>query len=356
VLDEVQRVPEIFRALKLTIDRDRRPGRFLLTGSANPLLAPRLAESLAGRIAWKTLWPFSQGEIAGDRESFVDRLFAAGALASTAASPAGRDELVRRALAGGFPEALARRDERRRSDWLGAYLTAILQRDVRELAQVEGLALFPRLLALLAARSGGALNAAALGRDAGIPYATLRRYLALLEALHLVRPIPAWSTNATSRLVKAPKLLVTDTGLLAQLAGWSMARLSAGPGFAGPLLETFAGMELVKQLGWSQTRAELFWSRTQLGREVDYVLESSDGRLAGIEIKAATSLIDADFAGLRQLAEVAGNRFVRGVLLYTGRETLPFGERLVAAPFSSLWQALEPPDRPKGPRSKPRRR
>ncbi len=347
VLDEVQRVPELFRALKLSIDRDRRPGRFLLTGSADPLLAPRLSESLAGRIAWRTLWPFSQGEIAGMREAFVDRLFEAGRPPDAGGEPSPRRDLVRRALTGGFPEAVARRDAGRRRDWLGSYLTAILQRDVRELAQVEGLALFPRLLALAAARGGGALNVSALGRDAGIPFATLRRYLVLLEALHILRTIPAWSTNAVSRLVKAPKLLVTDSGLLAHLAGWDETRIEADPTLAGPLLEAFAGTELLKQLGWSRTRAELHWFRTATGREVDFVLEAADGRVVGIEVKATTSINNAHFSGLRELAELAGERFHHGALLYAGREALPFGKKLTALPLSALWRLTETPRPPR---------
>lgn len=351
VLDEVQRVPAIFLALKRAIDRDRRPGRFLLTGAANPLVAPALAESLAGRLEILTLWPLSQGEILDVHEGFVDGLLGELSMRLPDARPEGRVQVLAQALRGGYPEVVDRSDPERRRDWLAAYASALLLRDVRDVAQVESLTAFPRLLALIATRAGGALNAADLGRAAAVPYATLRRYLALLEALHLILPVPAWSSNASSRLVKAPRLLVTDPGLLAHLAGWSLERLDQQPGFAGPLLESFVGMELVKQLGWARTRATLHWYRAHGGREVDYVLEGDDGRLVGIEVKASVGLSDSDFAGLRELAALAGRRFHRGVVLYTGQEVLPFGERLLAAPISTLWgrggaaekRASEPP-------------
>lgn len=339
-LDEVQRVPELFRALKLAVDREgerRTPGRFLLTGSADPLLVPAISESLAGRIEILTLWGLSQGELADGEDRLVDRLFEEAPEAAITGGGESRPELLARGLAGGYPEVLARRDPGRRRDWLAAYVAALLARDVRELARVEGLALFPRLMALLAARSGSSLNAADLGRDAGLAYATLRRYLALLEAVHLVRFLPPWAKSETTRLVKAPKVLVTDSALAAHLAGWSVAGRDQDPRGAGPLLETFVGGELLRQLGWSRTRARLLWFRTSTGREVDYVLEADDGRLVGIEVKAGATIGAADFSGLETLRELAGERFHRGLLLYAGREALPFGERLAAAPLGCLW-------------------
>lgn len=348
VLDEVQRVPAIFRALKLEIDRQgdrRQSGRFLLTGSADPLLLPAFSDSLAGRIEIRTLWGFSQGELDRRREDFVAQVFADPPAPGLRGEPTSRRELLDRALTGGYPEVVARTDPGRRRDWLASYVTALLSRDVRDLANVEALALFPRLLSLLAARSAGALNAADLARDAGLPYATLRRYLSLLEALHLVRLLPAWSANLSTRLVKAPKILLTDPALAAHLGGWTRERLADEPQLAGPLLETFVGTELVRQLGWSRTRASALWFRTQTGREVDFVLESDAGKVVGIEVKAAASLAAADFAGLRALAAMAGERFHLGVMLYAGTESLPFGERLVAAPISSLWSARQTPVR-----------
>ncbi len=340
VLDEVQRALPLFLSIKASVDRDRRPGRFLLTGSAQVLLLPKLSESLAGRMQVLTLWPFSQGEIEGAVEGFLDAMFAR-ALPAMAAKAETRSDLIARALRGGFPEAHDRPADRR-GEWLGSYLTTILQRDVRDLARIEGLADMPRLLALLAGRATGTLNAADLSRTLTVPLSTLKRYLALLEATFLVRLLPAWSANASVRLAKAPKLILTDTGLLAYLTGAGEERLALDPGAAGPLLENFIAMELVKQSAWSRSRPALFHFRTSTGREVDLVAEHPDGRVVGIEVKAAATVGASDFRGLEALREVAGKRFHRGIVLYTGAEALPFGPGLYALPLGALWRLGTP--------------
>lgn len=337
VLDEIQKAPALLPAIKLAVDRRREPGRFLLTGSADVLALPRVSESLAGRMEVLTLWPLSQGELVGRREGFIDALFAAGSMKLSATGEA-RADLVDRALRGGFPEAVARRDPERRRTWFRSYVTTMLERDVRNLAQVEGLTDLPRLLNFLAARSASLLNVAELSRSVGLPHTTLTRYLALLERTFLVRRVPAWAGNRARQAVKMPRVWIPDTGLLGHLAGLTSTRLVEEPTAVGPLLETFAASELTKQLGWSRTRAEVFHFRTHGGREVDIVLEADDGRLAGIEVKAAATVGTADLKGLAALREVAGKRFHRGVVLYTGREALPFGSDLWALPISALWQ------------------
>ncbi len=300
------------------------------------LLLPKLSESLAGRMQVLTLWPLSQGEIEGAAEGFLDAAFARALPAMTGKAEA-RPDLLARALRGGFPEAAGRPADRR-GEWFGSYLTTILQRDVRDLARIEGLADMPRLLALLAGRATGTLNAADLSRTLSVPLSTLKRYLALLEATFLVRLLPAWSANASARLAKAPKLLLADTGLLAHLTGASAERMAIDPGAAGPLLENFAAMELMKQSAWSRSRPALFHFRTASGREVDLVAEHPDGRVVGIEVKAAATVGPSDFRGLEALREVAGKRFHRGLVLYTGAEVLPFGAGLYALPFGALWR------------------
>jgi len=337
VLDEIQKAPTLLPAIKLAVDRRREPGRFLLTGSADVLALPRVSESLAGRMEVLTLWPLSQGELAGGREGFIDVLFAA-AKPSLATTGATRADLVERALRGGFPEAVARGDSERRRAWFRSYVTTMLERDVHNLAQIEGLADLPRLLNLLAARSASLLNIAELSRSAGLPHTTLTRYLALLERAFLVRRVPAWAGNRARRAVKMPRVWIPDTGLLGHLAGLTSTRLAEEPTALGPLLETFVASELAKQIGWSQTRVELLHFRTHAGKEVDLVLEADDGRLAGIEVKAAATVGAADFKGLAALREVAGKRFHRGAVLYTGREALPFAADLWALPVSALWQ------------------
>jgi hypothetical protein len=344
VLDEVQKAPVLLPAIKLAVDRRREPGRFLLTGSADVLALPRISESLAGRMEVLTLWPLSQGELAGRREGFVEAVFGRGGIALDAPGEA-RASLVQRALRGGFPEAVARRDPERRQAWFRSYVSTMLEHDVRNLSGIEGLSDMPRLLGFLAARSASLLNAAEASRSLGLPHTTLTRYLTLLERAFLVRRLPAWASNRARRAVKTPRVWIPDTGLLGHLAGLTPARLAADPTAAGPLLETFVASELAKQLGWSRTRAEMYHFRTHGGSEVDIVLEAEDGRLAGVEVKAAATVGSADLRGLGALREVAGKRFHRGIVLYTGREALPFGPGLWALPLSALWDLTAPPER-----------
>ena len=335
-LDEVQRVPGLFPAIKAAVDRDRRPGRFLLTGSADVLLVPRMATSLVGRVEILTLWPFSQGELAGRREGFVDALFA-DELPAPRGPEEAEEQLWAQIVRGGYPEAWRRESPQRRRAWFSSYVTTILHRDVRDLSHIEGWAALPRLLQLIAARATTLLNAAELSRSSGLPQGTLKRYLALLEATFLVQTLPAWSSNLGKRLVRSRKLLLSDTGLAAQLLGVGDGRAAAQSVSRGLLLEDFVIMEVRKQVAWSQGQPQLFHFRTHAGREVDLVLENAGGQVVGVEVKAAQTIRGSDFAGLRALAEQAGERWRRGVVLYTGREWIPFGENLHAAPVSALW-------------------
>ena len=335
VLDEVQHVPGLFPALKATVDRDRRPGRFLLTGSADVLLLPKVSESLAGRMEAHTLWPLSQGEIDGVRESFLGRLFEHDLPGAPRRESSG--DVIPRALRGGYPPAVQRAPGSRRESWLRSYVSAVLLRDVRDLANVQRLHELPRLLALLAARAAAVVNVADLGRSLGIPQTSLQRYLTLLEHVFLVVRIPAWYSNLGQRVIKAPKLLVNDTALMAHVLGLSEERLRREPTLVGALLENFVGMELVKQASWHDRPPDVFHFRTTKGLEVDFVLEDSLGRIAGVEVKAAASVGARDFNGLRALAERAGERFVRGIVLYRGEAAVPFSERLQAWPVENLW-------------------
>lgn len=335
IIDEVQKCPALFPAIKLTVDQNRRPGRFLLTGSANVMALPALSESLAGRMEIVTLRALSQGEMEGRREAFVDRLFSSGDVSPRLprCTPA---DLAARIHRGGYPEA-SQRPADRRASWFASYLTAILQRDVRDLSRITGLTEAPRLLALLAARSGGLLNVADLARDAGIPYTTLHRYLALFEATFLVHQIPPWSANIGKRLVKAHKLLLSDTGFLAYLLNVGEEQILNDVRLSGRALETFVGCELLKQREWSRHRPALLHYRTSAGAEVDFVLEAGGQRLVAIEVKLSATLKPADFRGLHRLAADAGPRFIAGVVLYTGNQVVPFGEKLWAVPIAGLW-------------------
>lgn len=354
VIDEVQRAPELFLPIKAAVDRDRRPGRFLLTGSANVLLLPKLSESLAGRMEVLGLWPLSQGEISGVVEEFIDRVFAP-TMVLPSSTTLERDELARRIAAGGYPEAVLRSPARRPA-WFRSYVTTILQRTVRDIADIERLHEIPRLLSVLAARTGTLLNVADLSRTLGIPQTTLQRYLALLQTTFLVHLLPAWSAKVRKRLLKSPKILIVDTGLAGHLAGVDSRALPTHPELWGPFVETFLAMELMKQAGWSTTQPTLYHLRTAKGEEVDVVLEAPSGEIVGVEIKAAVSVGADDVRGLRILAEIAGRRFLRGILLYLGSQAVPFGTNLYALPISSVWHWRQPRPAGRVPAAAPRAR
>jgi predicted AAA+ superfamily ATPase len=335
VIDEVQKAPGLFPAIKMSVDRDRRPGRFLLTGSANVLLLPQISESLAGRMELITLLPLSQGELRGERERFLDGVFAASL---PALQPGEAVDLKGAVLAGAYPEVIKRPAGKRRDAWFAAYITALVQRDVRDLANIEGLTDMPRLLSLLAARVGSLLNMSELSRSSGIPNSTLKRYLSLLHATFRLQPLPAWSSNLGKRLIKSPKIHLIDSGLTAHLAGVTRQSLDRDPVLFGHLFENFVVNELRKQTGWSDTRVNLHHYRTTTGREADILLEDAAGRLVGLEVKASATVVRKDFCGFDALSEDTRRQFVRGIVLYTGEESVAFGENYMALPVSAMWR------------------
>ena len=343
-LDEIQRAPELLPAIKLAIDKKRTAGRFLMTGSSNVLTLPRVSESLAGRMAVLTLWPLSIGEIEGAREGFVDAVLAKDD-PPWPKNGLSRERLLNLVLRGGYPEVVAREAAARRTAWFGSYVTTILQRDVRDIASIAGLTELPRLLQLLAARTSSILNVAEVSRSSALPHTTLMRYLSLLEMTFLIHRIPAWSGSRGRRLIKAPRIMLGDTGLLAYLAGFTRDRSVLDPGAIGPMLENFVAVEILKQLSWGRTQASLFHFRSHAGQEVDFVLEADAGTLVGIEVKASTKVGPADFRGLEALRQTTGRRFRRGVILYTGERSLPFGDSYWALPMSAVWKLAPAGDR-----------
>ncbi|MBI4936655.1 MAG: ATP-binding protein [Nitrosomonadales bacterium] len=341
-LDEVQRVPELFLAIKASVDRDRSPGRFLLTGSANVLLLPGIADSLAGRMEILSLWPLSNAEIAGAPTiNLADWLFD-GPINALGISPCDRVQLIEKLLCGGYPEVVSRNTPRRRAAWFNSYLQAIMQRDVRDLANVEQLTEIPNLIQLLSTRSASLLNFAEISRSSGLSQTTLKRYFSLLETLFLVYRLPAWERNLGKRLVKAPKVFLLDSGLLAHLVELSLERLTIEAGLPGSLVETFVLGELLKHLAFSERQLTLWHYRTQSNIEVDFILENRLGKLTGIEVKASHSVGSKDFNGMRHLKETEPQLFQRGIVLYSGREIVPFGADLFAVPLS-VWWALNAP-------------
>jgi predicted AAA+ superfamily ATPase len=335
VIDEIQRVPDVLLAIKQRVDTDKRPGQFLLTGSANVLTASRIADALTGRAEYYRLWPFSQGELRGVREVFIHRLFE-GEHPRITGAPIGRKPVIEMLLAGGYPEAIARTG-RRRLGFFESYIETILRRDLDSVAHVHDRASVRRLLEALGAVSGSLLSYGGLSRDLGIPATTLRSHVDLLETLFLVRRVPPWQRNRLSRIVKTPKTYVTDTGLLAHLLGVDERGLERDDQAMGRTLETFVVMELLRQAEWQDEPVRLYHYRDRDGREVDAILERRDGSVVGIEAKAAASVGASDFRGLTRVRDALGARFKAGVILYAGANTVPFGDRLAAIPLEGLW-------------------
>jgi len=335
IIDEIQRAPDLLLAIKKTVDEDYRPGRFLLTGSANVLTLPRVADSLAGRMETLQMLPLSHAEIVGTRSTFLDRLFE-GALEGDKQAIVG-DDLVQLALTGGFPEAIARDTERRRQDWARSYLTSVLTRDLRDIAEIEKLTELPKFVRLLAEHSGQLVNYSQLGSSINVSYKTGQRYVALLEQVFLVATLQPWFTNALKRIAKTPKLHFLDSGLLGTARGLNFERVKANREVFGSLLETFVFSEVLKLMTASDLRLTPYHFRDQQMREVDIVLERDDGMIVGIEIKASATVKSGDFGGLRTLAEACKDRFAYGVVLYDSTDFVPFGDKLAAAPLSCLW-------------------
>ena len=310
ILDEVQRVPELFTTLKAAVDRDRRPGRFILTGSANVLLLPTLADSLAGRMEILRLHPLAQTELSAQPPRFLDALFGEGFKARPKARLG--KELAERITSGGYPAALARALPRRRATWYRDYVETLVQRDVRGLARISALDALPRLLFLAGGQTARLLNVADLAAPFQLSRPTIRDYLTLLERVFL----------------------------LEELLGMDAESLAADRPLLGQLLETFVFQELRRQASWREEPISFYHFRDKDGVEVDMVLESAGQRLAGIEIKAAATVTVADFRGLRKFKEGSGHRFAGGVVLYDGEATASFGDGLFAVPIRSLWERV----------------
>ncbi|HJB62525.1 MAG TPA: ATP-binding protein [Candidatus Microbacterium pullistercoris] len=340
VIDELQRAPELVIALKAAVDRDQRPGRFLVTGSANLLELSSTHESLAGRAEHIDLHPFSQREIESTAGSFVDLAFVPNMLSSHEGSLT-REEYVERACTGGYPEALRRESARRRQDWYDAYVSQIVKRDAVDISGLQRMADLPRLLRLIAARMGSTMVWAALATDAGMPRRTLDPYVALLETLYLTHTLPAWTVNLTSREVKQPKVFPVDSGLAAALLGAAAEGLRPTSPLLGSLLECFVVGELRRQQTWASTRTTLHHYRDNRGVEVDAILETPDGRVVGIEVKSAATVRSRDAVGLAKLRDRLGDRFVAGYVLHTGSSTVAVGERISAVPLDALWSATD---------------
>lgn len=337
ILDEVQRVPHLFTSLKAAVDSNRQPGRFLLTGSANILLLPKLADSLAGRMAIQRLYPFAQCELEGQASDFLDRLFASDFPMRQVERL--KDNLLERVVSGGYPPALSRPEGRRRDVWYRDYLDTVVQRDVREITHIRALDSLPRLLQMTAVRTAQLLNLTELSSAFQLSRPTVGEYLTLLENIFLMERLPPWHSNQTSRLIKSPKLHMGDTGLACSLLGLTADVLKLERSRLGPLLETFVYQELRRLASWHDRHHDFFHYRDKDQVEVDIVIERGITQLVGVEVKAAATVTPADFKGLQRLQQVAGQRFMGGVVLYDGEMSIRFAEKLFAVPLRWLWDS-----------------
>ena len=338
ILDEVQRAPGLFTALKMSVDRRRTPGRFILTGSANVLLVPKLADSLAGRMEILRLHPLAQCELAGKAPRFLDVLFDAEFKVRTYTRLGAA--LAERLAAGGYPAALARPSTRRRTAWYRDYVETLVQRDVRDLARISALDVLPRLLAIGASQTARLINITDLAGPFQLSRPTIRDYVTLLERVFLLDTLPPWHNNRLSRLIKTPKLHIGDTGVACALMGLDAVALTKNRETLGQLLETFVFQELRRQASWHEAAIAFHHFRDKDGAEVDIVLERGAHAIAGIEVKAAATVTVADFRGLRKLREAAGRRFAAGVVLYDGETSASFGQQLYAVPLRTLWDGF----------------
>lgn len=336
LLDEVQRAPEVILPLKLHIDRNRQPGQFFLTGSADFHTLPMIADSMAGRIEIRTLWPLSQGEINKKKEKFLEMAFS-GDWPATFPTVL-RDDLYHKVIQGGYPEAISRKDAERRATWFDSYLEAIIQKDIRQISSIEGFESIPNLLTILGSRAANLVNAADISRILGLSQSTIKRYISLLQSIFIIFKLKPWFSNTDRRLVKTPKVYFVDSGLLSYLlrfpSTWSLSESSR----FGQVLENFVVSEILKQCSWEKERMEVYHFRTQNGEEVDIILQDRKGSFVGIEVKSSSTVSLKDFKGLISFREITKERFCRGIVLYTGDTIIPFGENLWAIPIQALWE------------------
>lgn len=335
VIDEIQRAPSLLLAIKKSVDEDRRPGRFLLTGSANLMAFPTVADSLAGRMETLLLLPLSQSEIEGQSVNWLDSVFA-GQVPQQGKQALGSD-LVDRVLRGGYPEAISRSTPGRRIAWARQYLDALIQRDVRDVSGIEKLDQLPRFLRALAQTAGQMCNYTRLGGQVGLDSKTAAKYVGVFEQMYLLRRVEVWAQNRLNRVVKSAKLQFIDSGLLAALLELTAEEAQQDRTRFGSVLESFVYGELLKATTTAEGCYSLMYYRDVDKVEVDVVIENAAGHLVGVEVKASATVKERDLRGLRKLSALAGDQFKMGILLYDGNETLPLGDNIWAAPLATLW-------------------
>lgn len=335
ILDEIQHVPELFSSIKKSVDNNRKPGRFILTGSANVLLLPKLADSLAGRMEIMNLYPLARCEIENSGRGILAHLLR-NDFSFNCTGKLG-EKLAAYIVSGGFPEPLQRSSEQRKRQWHQNYIKTLVQRDIRDLTRINNLEAIPKILQLAAIQSAQLLNMSAIATPSQISRQTTATYFTLLTNIFLVDVLPAWHGNHKKRLIKTPKVHMTDTGLAAALLGMDANRLNADRTMLGHLLESFVYNELHRQASWTDSELRFYHFRDKDKYEVDIVIEHSGGEIIAVEVKAAATVTDKDFRGLKKLHEAVGEKWKTGIVFYDGERVLSFGEQMYAVPISALW-------------------
>ena len=333
IIDEIQRAPGLFLPLKLMVDMNRRAGSYILTGSANVLLLPKVADSLAGRMEIIDLQPLTQAEMEGRKSNWVDEVFADG---FTLKNKQDAISLEERIVRGGYPEP-AQRASKRRDPWFQSYIRTLLDRDVRDIANIDGLTQLPKLLRLLAARAGTPLNLSGLSRETNLPHTSITRYVDLLKALYLIRTVPAWSADAEVKLARTPKAYLVDTGLACHLNQVDEKQLARPGDLRSAMLETFLANELLRLIQTADVSAELFHMRTVKNKEIPFLIETRDGRIIAIDFQDQAVPSQQSTERLNYVKEVVGDKWHRGIWLHTGTDAKALASDIHAVPISCLW-------------------
>ena len=337
-LDEVQRIPELLPAIKASIDFNRKPGRFILTGSANLLLLPGVQESLAGRVEVIYLQPLSEQEKHHSTTSLLDQLISSQITPSVQGIQTQLKGVAEAVVQGGYPEPNTR-TEARAKQWYKQYLNAIIQRDVKDIAAIRDEDELLRLIQLLALRTGNLLNVNGIANELGLQRETIDKYITILERLFLIRRLPAWHQNNAKRLIKTPKIHIVDSGLACALCNLRIGDWQSLSTDFGAVLETFVVQQLICQAGWNENELRFSHYRDKEQVEVDLVIEDGN-KVWGVEVKKSTSIQSKDGKGLAKLASLTGKNWQGGILLYTGNNCLPMGEipNTYAVPMDWLWK------------------
>ena len=344
-IDEYQHVPAVLDAIKAQLNRDSRPGRFVITGSTRYDALPAAAQSLTGRLHLLTVWPLTQSEIDGTGDSLLSALMddPDRAIQRGSASATTKAQYTARVVAGGMPIPLARNTPAARNRWFDDYIRLVLERDVRDLSRLRLAEQLPALLRRLAAQTARPLNITMAASGAGLDRATATDYLKLLEAVFMVMRLPAWGTTIRARVANAPKVHVVDSGIATHLLRLTPEKLAtrdpASLSQFGHLLETFVVGELIRAASWLDDVAACGHWRTHDGHEVDLIVERGDGGVLAFEVKAAGQVASHDARHLRHLRDALGERLLAGVALYTGTRAYRLDDRLYALPIDRLWSA-----------------